>query len=154
MTQQTHRYSVALILLSMALAACVHSKGLQDALGVDDLLKSARTVEDTEVEVRGFLRFGDDTQNLWSSKEAYSAVSGHYVPPDSPLWNHCISLFDTLTLRADLLKYDAFNVVVRGRLKRYRQDNGGITFESCSDVGISVSSVTLAKSIPRGPHRG
>jgi hypothetical protein len=145
MTQKTHQFRVALNLLFMALAACVHSKGLQETLGVDDILRSAHTAEGTEVEVRGFLRFGDDTQNLWSSKEAYSAVSGHYVPPDSPLWNHCISLFDTMTLRAALLKYDSFDVIVRGRVKRYRQVNGGITFESCSDVGISISSVTLAK---------
>lgn len=137
------RGAVLLVLLSSA--ACIYGKSPQQLLRVDDILESARVLEGTQVEVRGFLRFGDDTQNLWTSKDAYSAVSGHFVSPDSPLWNHCISLFDTKKLRAALLRYDALDVIVRGRVTRYRRENGDIAFESCSDVGISVTSVTVDK---------
>lgn len=137
------RGAVLLVLLSSA--ACIYGESPQHLLRVDDILKSARALEGTQVKVRGFLRFGDDTQNLWTSKDAYSAVSGHFVPPDSPLWNHCVSLLDTKELRAALLRYDRLDVIVRGRVTRHRRENGDIAFESCSDVGISVTSVTLDK---------
>jgi hypothetical protein len=135
----------AALLLFLSLAACMSVKSPQRRLYVDDILKSAGLLEGTQVEVRGFLRFGDDTQNLWSSKDAYSAVSGHFVPPDSPLWNHCISLSDTKKWRAALHQNDSLDVVVRGRVTRYQRNNGDIAFESCSDVGISVASVTAVK---------
>jgi hypothetical protein len=142
---QRNRHCGAALLLLLSLTACMSVKSPQQRLHVDDILKSANVLEGTEVEVWGFLRFGDDTQNLWSSKNAYSAVSGHFVPPGSPLWNHCISLSDTKKWRAALHQYDSLDVVVRGRITRYQRVNGDITFESCSDVGISVTSVTVVK---------
>lgn len=117
----------------------------QRPLRVDDILESAAALEGRQVEVLGFLRFGDDTQNLWTNKDAYSAVSGRYVPPESPLWNHCVSLFDTKRLRETLLRYDSRDVIVRGRVTRYQRANGDIALSSCSDVGITISSITVVK---------
>jgi hypothetical protein len=134
MIQRANQRGAVLLLLLLS-AACT--------LRVDDILASASALEGKQVEVRGFLRFGDDTQNLWTSKGAYSAVSGPYVPAESPLWNHCISLFDTMKLRATLLQYDSHDVLVRGRVTRYPRDNDDIVFSSCSDVGIAIISITV-----------
>jgi hypothetical protein len=144
MIQRVNQRGAVLLLLLLS-AACTHATVVQRTLRVDDILASATALEGTQVEVRGFLRFGDDTRNLWTSKSAYSAVSGQYVPAESPLWNHCISLFDTKKLRATLLRYDSRDVLVRGRITRYRRDNDDIAFSSCSDIGITIISITLVK---------
>ena len=133
----------ALLLLLLLSFACTHGGVAQRPLSVDNILESAVALEGKKVEVRGFLRFGDDTQNVWTSKDAYSAVSNRYVPPESPLWNHCISLFDTARLRATLLQYDSRDVLVRGRVTRHRRDNDDISFSSCSDVGITINLITV-----------
>jgi hypothetical protein len=74
MIQRVNQRGAVLLLLLLS-AACTHANVAQRVLRVDDILASAGTLEGKQVEVRGFLRFGDDTQNLWTSKGAYSAVS-------------------------------------------------------------------------------
>lgn len=144
MTQQVCRHVVIVLVLLLS-AACSYGWGTPQILRVDDILESATALEGRQVEVKGFLRFGDDTQNLWTSRDAYSAVSGRYVPPESPLWNHCVSLFDTKKLRSTLLRYDSRDVLVRGRVTHYRRDSGDIAFSSCSEVGIAIVAVTLSR---------
>jgi hypothetical protein len=144
MTVRVCSHSMKFLFLLLS-ASCIYGSDAQQVLRVDDILESANVLEGKQVEVRGFLRFGDDTQNLWASKDAYSAVSGHYVAPESPLWNHCISLFDTLKLRSSLLRYDSRDVLVRGRVTRYRRDEGDIAFSSCSEIGIAINSIAVVK---------
>jgi hypothetical protein len=144
MTDRVNPRGVVSLVLLLS-ASYVYGGGARESLRVDDILESASALEGKQVEVRGFLRFGDDTQNLWTSKDAYSAVSGRYVSPESPLWNHCISLFDTKKLRATLLRYDSSYVLVRGRVTRYRRDAGDISFSSCSEVGITITAIAVVK---------
>jgi len=55
------------------------------------------------VSVKGYLRFGDDGRNLWTSEESYTYVRKNYVPPDNPAWSRCIALYDIDGWRKALL---------------------------------------------------
>src|SRR5690349_3648842 len=73
---------------------CTHAKDVQAVLGVDDIVQSGKAFDGKRVAVRGFLRFGTDSRNLWASKEAYAFVKGQELPPNDPAWGRCITLFD------------------------------------------------------------
>jgi hypothetical protein len=127
--------------LLISATACTHTAGVQKSLSVDDILKSGTTLEGQLVEVRGFVRFGDDSQNLWTSEDAYSKVARRALPPDDPDWNHCISLFDTGKLRKLLSQKDGQNVIASGVVRRDPRADGAIAFETCSELGLSIRKI-------------
>jgi hypothetical protein len=121
--------------------ACVGPSDIGKPLTVDELIQSAASLEGQEVAVLGYLRFGDDSHNLWSSKEALAAVSTDYVPTDDPAWDHCISLFDFGGLRSRLLANDNRTVILIGTVRQIKLKPGELMMSTCSEIGISVQSV-------------
>src|SRR5580692_4573666 len=100
------RYITIAGLFFAAIPACIDTGGRHEVLGVDEIIQPASESESHLVTVSGFLRFGDDSHNLWSSKEALLAISKIYVPTDDPVWSHCIGLFDIDGWRARLVALD------------------------------------------------
>lgn len=126
---------VVAILCALLASACAHTK-LQ-ALTVDEMIRS-NLEEGHVVSVKGYLRFGDDSRNLWSNKDAYELVESRYTPQDDPAWNHCITLYGIEDWRKELLAKDRSYVVIAGVIHRYPSKEGDVSVGSCSDLGISI----------------
>jgi hypothetical protein len=109
-------------------------------------VRSHAALEGKEVSVVGYLRFGDDTRNLWNDKEALLAVSGGNVLPNDPAWNRCITLYDADKWRSILLSKDEKYVKVSGIVRFEAARPGEITFGACSDLGISIRSIEDASA--------
>jgi len=137
------RFAHALMAASLFALVCACSSTARAArpLSVDDVIRSATSLEGQTVVVKGYLRFGDDGKNLWASKSAYLAVSGPYVPPNDAAWSRCITLFDIGTWRSGLLARNNEYVLIAGVLHRGPSLDDQINFDSCSDLGISIRSV-------------
>ena len=97
------------------------------------------------VSVKGYLRFGDDGRNLWTSEESYTYVRKNYVPPDNPAWSRCIALYDIDGWRKALLSMNNQYVLVSGIVHRYPAQDGDVAIDTCSDLGISIHSAESAR---------
>jgi hypothetical protein len=127
----------AVVLFVALVSACAHTRG--PPLTVDEVIRS--NPEGEVSSVRGYLRFGDDSRNLWSSKDAYDVVKTRYVPPNDPAWDHCIALYGVERWRRELLARDKSYVVITGVIHRYPSKEGDISLGSCSDLGVTISSL-------------
>jgi hypothetical protein len=125
---------------TLLVSACVSTVVRQEPKTVDFILESYSALEGTTVQVTGYLMFGDDMSNLWNSKSAWRAVSG-YVPSDSPLWNHCITLRGIGNHRSALLKQSGHLATITGLVSRVPLGGGEIEIGSCSEIGMSVVNV-------------
>jgi hypothetical protein len=123
-----------------AMSACMDTQCWHEVLGVDKIINSASALQGHLVTVSGYLRFGDDSHNLWSSKGALLAVSKSYVPPDDPAWTHCIGLFDIDGWRARLLALDNSYVIITGALQSGNLHHSEFTMNTCTDSGLSIRS--------------
>jgi hypothetical protein len=132
---------LTVLLALMPMWACVGARDTHKPITVDELIESAASLEGQEVAVSGYLRFGTDSHNLWSSREALAAVSADYVPTDDPAWDHCVSLFDFAGLRSHLLANDNRMVTLIGTIERIKLEPGDLLMSSCSELGIAVQSV-------------
>jgi len=130
--------------ISLLVCACSLTRLSLESRGVDDVVRSSTTLEGTKVRVRGYLRFGDDSRNLWADRNAYDAVSSAYVSPSDPAWNRCVTLYDIGAWRKDLLARNSTDVVIGGVIRRRAMQEGDVSLSSCSDLGISVLSVESA----------
>jgi hypothetical protein len=135
------------VYLSVGLTfACAHDRPRQQYRSVDDIVRSATILEGQTVSVKGYLRFGDDSRNLWSNKESYTYLKKDYRPPSDPAWNRCIALYDIDGWREKLLSMNNHYVLVSGIVRHYPTRDGEITIDTCSDLGISIGSAELAPS--------
>jgi hypothetical protein len=137
-------YCTIAALLFVATSACVETRSFH-VLSVDAIINSASAPEGDVVTVSGYLRFGDDSHNLWSSKEALLAVSKGYVPPKDPAWNHCIGLFDIDGWRSRLIDLDNSHVTITGALQSSHPHHSEFTMNTCTDSGLSIRSVKRRK---------
>jgi hypothetical protein len=97
------------------------------------------------VSVKGYLRFGDDSRNLWNNEESYTYVRKSYVPPNDPAWSRCIALYDINGWRKALLSMNNHYVLISGVVRRYPARDGDIAMDTCSDLGISIRSAESAR---------
>jgi hypothetical protein len=132
---------LASCLLIILETACAHTGHVQRILSVDDILRSGKTLDGQLVEVRGFVRYGDDSRNLWTSEKAYSKLAGHFVPPSDPDWNHCISLLDSGKWRKLLVQKNGSYIVISGVVRHDPRAEGDINFELCNELGLSIRSI-------------
>jgi hypothetical protein len=133
--------SLATFLGALLVSACTHTEPRQKPRAVDFVLNSSGALEGTTVQISGYLKFGDDMHNLWSSKSAWLAVSTREVPSDAPMWNHCITLRGIGNHRSALLKLSDHPVLITGELHRVTLKPDEIEIGSCSEIGISVLHV-------------
>jgi hypothetical protein len=139
-------YMVACLFVAM-LFACAHdARHKQEGRSVDEIVRSATVLEGQMVSVKGYLRFGDDSRNLWSNEAAYTYVSKAYLPPGDPAWNRCIALYDINDWRDTLLSMSSQYVLISGIVRRYPARDGDLTIDTCSDIGISIRLVEPARS--------
>jgi hypothetical protein len=131
--------------VSMVLSGCTiapHSDGVQT---VDEVVATEQALLNKPVTVRGYLRFGDDSRNLWSERDAYSAIVRGLergdLAPDDPQWHRCITLYEIREWREYLLSHTEKYVTVTGVLRLYPAKPGEISMGSCSDLGIEITSV-------------
>jgi len=139
-----HRASICLVVcLCVVMAtACAHAEQQgQTYSSVDDVVHSVGAWEGQIVIVKGYLRFGDDSRNLWSNAAAYAYVSKEYREPSDPGWNRCISLFDIDDRRERLLSLNNHSVVIAGIVRHYPRESQEVRLDTCSDIGISIRSV-------------
>jgi hypothetical protein len=130
-----------LVCVSLFLASCVSVSASRSTLTVDQVVVDAKDLLGHSVTVIGFLRFGDDSRNLWTDKRAYVAVSEGDPLPDDLAWDRCLTLYNIDGWRSILLKNDERQVVVRGILQRHVRLPHEITLSECSELGISIESV-------------
>src|SRR4051812_36692237 len=135
-----HRVSVA-IALALVLSGCAHQALSPNSMDVDSIIRSATNLEGKQVTVAGYLRFGDDSRNLWSSGDSYIAVKNGQPLPGGALWNHCIALNDINGWRRALLSNNERNVLITGVIHRIPFKDDEISLGACSDLGISIRSV-------------
>jgi hypothetical protein len=133
--------SMSAVLATWLVSACTHNPVKPEPKSVDFVVQSARALEGTRVQVVGYLRFGDDTHNLWNSKAAETAVSTGYVPADDPRWSRCIALRDFGNYRSTLLRQNNHLVLITGIVNRIPLGPDEIEIGSCSEVKISVLKV-------------
>lgn len=126
------------------LASCSHSRAnIPQVYTVDDVILNNKAYLEKPVVVSGYLRFGDDSRNLWSTKQSYVKVTKSDIDPEDAAWNRCITLYDVGSFREDLIKYNNHYVIISGVVRRIIQQEGEITTSACNELGISVRSVKL-----------
>jgi hypothetical protein len=133
--------SAGILWAALLIASCVSGGGSYAVFNVDQVISNETTLIGRTVTVSGYLRFGDDTRNLWANKAAHDAVVDTALSPDDPAWNRCVALFDIDGWRDVLLKNDRRQILVRGILRRDPQTAGEITMSECSELGLSIRSV-------------
>ena len=128
------------------LASCSTGGGHSEAVqSVDRVIANESTFIGTFVIVDGYLRFGDDSHNLWADHTAYLAVANHDPPPDDPAWSRCIALYGINGWWETLLKNNGRQVRVRGILQRHVPEPEEVNLSECSDLGLAIKSVTRSK---------
>lgn len=90
------------------------------------------------VSVSGYLTFGDDKHNLWSSAENYQYIRDKIPPPSDPAWKNCITFDYYGKFRRDLLRFDGKKVIISGYISRHIPEPGEVNLGSCSEVFISM----------------
>lgn len=118
------------------------TKGKHSVMTVDSVVRQELVLTGRRITVRGFLRFGDDSRNLWHSKGVLQKVSAGYVSPDDPSWDRCLSLYHTVNVRQKLLTLDNRYVAISGQLVRLKRSDGDVSTSLCSELGIRVDSIT------------
>lgn len=94
-----------------------------------------------KVAIRGYLRFGDDSRNLWDEKDVYIDAKEGRVNIDTASSSKCITLYDIGRYRKILLKYNQHNVIIYGTIKRVPLGEDEISLGSCNEIGVSVDRV-------------
>ena len=145
MIRRASRSLVVCLCVEMA-TACAHAEQHGHTYrSVDEVVHSVDAWEGQTVTVKGYLRFGEDSRNLWSDAAAYAYVSKEYRESSDPGWNRCISLFDIDDRRERLLSLNNHSVVVTGVVRHYPREGEEIRLDTCSDIGISIRSVEPAR---------
>jgi hypothetical protein len=124
-----------------ALYGCAYNAAAPNSIGVESVVNSAASLEGKQVTVSGYLRFGDDTRNLWSSKGAYLAIRNGGPHALGLATDHCIALYDITSWRDALLSNDGKSVLIGGVVHRIPLKEGEISLSECSDLGISIRSI-------------
>ena len=135
MVRMLRHLRLAALLLA---CSCTHNLNAQSYRTVDDVVANATDLVGKPTTVRGYLRFGDDSRNLWSSREAFQQVRDSDVQPDDPAWDRCITLFNIEHFRDALLARNNSYVLITGLIQRVVPVEGEITTSSCNTLGISV----------------
>ncbi len=134
-----------LVAIALSLSACSQTRPTQVATSVDAVIADEESLLDRAVVIRGYLRFGDDSRNLWSTEHAYRVIEGHIsrgeLALEDPNWKRCITLYGVGEWRDLLLKRSGDYVVVKGVLRRYASKWGEISLGACSDLGVEIGSI-------------
>tara|TARA_B100000678_G_scaffold198570_1_gene166676 strand:- start:840 stop:1178 length:339 start_codon:yes stop_codon:yes gene_type:complete len=64
-------------------------------MSVDEVATAPEEYQGQRVIVRGFLSFGDDRKNLWSSRDTYEKVAREGKDSGDPISNQCLSVLTT-----------------------------------------------------------
>lgn len=100
-----------------------------------DVQSALAASEGQRVEVRGFLRYGDDARGLWQSKASYF----NFTPAAEPA---CITLWNAGSFRKQLLRRSNATVTIIG--KRHVEPPlqiDQIALSRCSDTGLIIERV-------------
>lgn len=137
-------------IISVLCAACATTGGLNiknfggaqyDVPSVLNDFESKKIIDRTFVTVSGYLTFGDDKHNLWSSAEEYQYIREKMPPLSDPAWTKCIALDYYGKFRGDLLKYDGQKVIISGYISRHIPQADEVNLGSCNEIFISMEGV-------------
>ena len=131
-----------LVLGGLGISCCALAKDTVKSVGVDYVVANAKILEGKEVSVAGYLRFGDDSRNLWANKKAYVSVASGSAGTNGPDWSRCITIYDLSSWRNKLLHMNKSNVVITGTVKSVPLEDGEIRTGSCSDLGVSIKAIS------------
>lgn len=126
----------------LLVCSCAQDLHTQRAQTVDDVVARESELVGKPITVTGYLRFGDDSRNLWSNRQVYLRVTNEDTQPDDPAWMRCITLYDIDGFREKLVAHNNDYVLVSGVVQRVDRQEGEITTSSCNELGISVRSLT------------
>jgi hypothetical protein len=129
------------IFLFVATASCAHAPQSPRALSVDAIIRGSDNLEGKIVTLNGFLRFGDDSHNIWSDQKTLSYVENSVFYSRDPIWSRCITLFEIDGFRTNLLYLDRRYVTITGVLHRAVPVADDVNLGSCSSLGISPRSI-------------
>ena len=139
-----------LALLPVLCAACATTSGSSvtnaggaqyDVTSVLNDFNSKKISDQSFVSVSGYLTFGDDKHNLWSSAGEYQYIREKMPPLSDPAWKKCIALDYYGKFRRGLLKYDGKEVIISGYISRNIPEADEFNLGSCSEVFISMEGV-------------
>lgn len=139
-----------LALLPVLCAACAttsgssvinHGNSQYDVTSVLNDFESKKIADRAFVSVSGYLSFGDDKHNLWSSAGEYQYIREKMPPLSDPAWKKCIALDYYGKFRHDLLKYNGQMVVISGYISQDTPEVDEVNLGSCNDVFISMEGV-------------
>ncbi|ATY33704.1 hypothetical protein CVN68_18520 [Sphingomonas psychrotolerans] len=97
-----------------------------------DVLSAFSANDGQRIEVRGFLRYGDDARGVWQSQASYR----DYTPEAAPA---CITLWNAGAFREQLLRRDGSTITITGKVRVEPPLHAGeISLGRCSDVGLVI----------------
>lgn len=79
----------------IAVTGCTTIQAGNRPVSVNQILVSPEEFRGQQVTVRGFLSFGDDRKNLWSSQDVYERVSKGVVDAGDSNRKQCLSVLTT-----------------------------------------------------------
>lgn len=100
-----------------------------------DVLSALSASDGQRVEIRGFLRYGDDARGLWQSRESYRT----FTPAAA---SACITLWNAGVFRERLSQRDGSTVTITGKL-HVAPPLGTDEMElgRCNDMGLIIERI-------------
>jgi hypothetical protein len=120
-----------LALVALGLTGCV----AHGATKPIDVLSAFSASDGQRIEVRGFLRYGDDARGMWQSQASFR----DYTPESAPA---CITLWNAGAFREQLLRRDRSMITITGKVRvepPLHPDE--ISLGRCSDVGLIIERI-------------
>jgi hypothetical protein len=116
---------------AFGLAGCA----AHDTARPTDVRSALAAGDGQQIQIRGFLRYGDDARGLWQSAAAYRG----FAPNAAPV---CITLWNAGAFRERLLRRDQSIVTLIGKLHvepPLKADE--IALGRCNDVGLIIERI-------------
>lgn len=110
-------------------------------LRVEDVAEAPVDLAGKQVAVRGFVRFGDDTKNLWADERTYLAALNGTGNLQELSSHKCLSLYTSKKFSSRLRHFDKRLVTIYGKVYRYKYVPGDINLGYCNDLGIIVTGI-------------
>lgn len=133
-----------LIILAFLLSSCQadgkFTRNYGESVGVSEAIHLLEALGGTDVRIKGYLTFGDDKHNLWTSKDSYYFVKSNGYDAKFVSEN-CITIFNYNIHRKQLINLDKKIVVVKGVISKIERSEGAINLGSCNVIGVSISYI-------------
>jgi hypothetical protein len=133
--------SLALLAFMSVSCATTSASDEQNTYDVDAVVRNYESLAGKPISVVGYLRFSDDSKNIWQSAKIYTRIRDDDILPSDVEWKRCITLYNIGKLRSKLKALDNSAVIVTGVTLNIPRGEDEVNLNSCNTIGISARSV-------------